>query len=312
MVSIKLFVIFVSLIGKSLATPPACFLACTQVIARWCEHNHRDFKCICDNSPSLVGCLVDICPYGSFFSARDHFWGTCLERLSDHPQVNGLDGKDPYYVPKYGFKHFGVGEGYNDDQFLEDEDVEEEEEDYEYDFGDDYDYDEDFDEYDGDYDYADGDKYEDDNKYNEDNSDEYNEPEEKIDDILEPIDTPELEEPIESPELETPINEPGFEEPFIEEPINDTLDEQIPEITPDELLETELNQDLQELKTEDSVIVQGDSVLKDYDGSDIESIYISSEDSDTAAQTLVTNLEEDLKSSIEDPNDRRPISVYNW
>lgn len=27
----------------------------------------------------LVGCLVDICPYGNFESARDHFFGTCLE-----------------------------------------------------------------------------------------------------------------------------------------------------------------------------------------------------------------------------------------
>ena len=30
-------------------------------------------------SDVLVSCLVDICPYGNFESARDHFLGTCLE-----------------------------------------------------------------------------------------------------------------------------------------------------------------------------------------------------------------------------------------
>ncbi|KAH3686336.1 hypothetical protein WICPIJ_002698 [Wickerhamomyces pijperi] len=79
LVSLSLLLLFTP---QALATPPACFLSCVQVIARWCDEGHADFRCICDNSPSLVGCLVDICPYGNFFSARDHFWGTCLERLT--------------------------------------------------------------------------------------------------------------------------------------------------------------------------------------------------------------------------------------
>ncbi|ODV74108.1 uncharacterized protein CYBJADRAFT_162268, partial [Cyberlindnera jadinii NRRL Y-1542] len=63
------------------STPPACFLSCIDHMARTCEESHTDFECFCDNSPSVLGCLVDICPYGTFFSARDHFWGTCVEML---------------------------------------------------------------------------------------------------------------------------------------------------------------------------------------------------------------------------------------
>ncbi|ODQ79439.1 hypothetical protein BABINDRAFT_167298 [Babjeviella inositovora NRRL Y-12698] len=63
------------------ATPPACFLACIGEIARWCPNNHADIPCICENRASVVGCLVDVCPFTHFNAARDHFLGTCIEHL---------------------------------------------------------------------------------------------------------------------------------------------------------------------------------------------------------------------------------------
>lgn len=73
------------LVLQALATPPACFLSCTSAIAASCTHGHRDLTCICRERDSLVGCLIDLCPYGSFESARDHFLGTCLEHKRAAP-----------------------------------------------------------------------------------------------------------------------------------------------------------------------------------------------------------------------------------
>lgn len=61
------------------ATPPACFLSCTNEIAALCDSHHMGFRCICAYETKLVACLVDICPYGNFESARDHYLGTCME-----------------------------------------------------------------------------------------------------------------------------------------------------------------------------------------------------------------------------------------
>lgn len=61
------------------ATPPACFLSCINEIAAVCPSEHMGFRCICGYETKLVECLVDICPYGSFESARDHYLGTCME-----------------------------------------------------------------------------------------------------------------------------------------------------------------------------------------------------------------------------------------
>jgi len=127
-----------SLISIALATPPACFLSCVQVIARWCEFNHDDFRCICDNSPSLVGCLVDICPYGNFFSARDHFWGTCLERLSennDPPHHDPIDNGQIDVEENGPFEDFPKEweDGIEDDEDDDEEDDQEEEEEDEWD-----------------------------------------------------------------------------------------------------------------------------------------------------------------------------------
>lgn len=61
------------------ATPPACFLSCINENAVHCARKHSDLRCLCQRHDPLIGCLVDICPYGAFDSARDHFVGTCME-----------------------------------------------------------------------------------------------------------------------------------------------------------------------------------------------------------------------------------------
>ncbi|SGZ47202.1 CIC11C00000001789 [Sungouiella intermedia] len=61
------------------ATPPACFLSCINEAARNCPRKHSDLRCLCRSQDILIGCFVDICPYGNFESARDHFLGTCME-----------------------------------------------------------------------------------------------------------------------------------------------------------------------------------------------------------------------------------------
>lgn len=62
-----------------LATPPACFLSCINEIAHDCPEDAVNLTCICINEDLIIGCLVDICPFGTFISARDHYIGTCLE-----------------------------------------------------------------------------------------------------------------------------------------------------------------------------------------------------------------------------------------
>ncbi|KAI5964284.1 uncharacterized protein KGF55_002226 [Candida pseudojiufengensis] len=68
------------LITTSKSTPPSCFLSCISEISKInCSNNLSNLGCICLNEDQIVGCLIDICPYGTFNSARDHFLGTCLE-----------------------------------------------------------------------------------------------------------------------------------------------------------------------------------------------------------------------------------------
>ncbi|EMG46345.1 hypothetical protein G210_3406 [Candida maltosa Xu316] len=75
-----MFPIFIIvLLELVIATPPACFLTCTYEIAQNCPNSFNDLTCICINEDSIIGCLVDICPFGAFLSARDHYIGTCLE-----------------------------------------------------------------------------------------------------------------------------------------------------------------------------------------------------------------------------------------
>lgn len=71
--------LFFLAVAKVAAIPPACFLSCVSEVSRTCLHNLEDIPCVCAKKNILIGCLVDICPYGVFDAARDHFLGTCLE-----------------------------------------------------------------------------------------------------------------------------------------------------------------------------------------------------------------------------------------
>ncbi|KAG7192545.1 uncharacterized protein KQ657_001642 [Scheffersomyces spartinae] len=73
------------------STPPACFLSCINELSHQCR-SLSDITCLCGKSDLLLGCLVDICPYGTFESARDHYFGTCLEHKY---QINPPQGQSP-------------------------------------------------------------------------------------------------------------------------------------------------------------------------------------------------------------------------
>lgn len=77
--TMKYFILFSFLASFVHATPPACFLSCIAETAKECPSGLQSISCLCSKSDVLVSCLVDICPYGNFESARDHFLGTCLE-----------------------------------------------------------------------------------------------------------------------------------------------------------------------------------------------------------------------------------------
>lgn len=66
-------------LASVLATPPACFLSCTNEVSHRCVGAQANILCICSAHDAVQGCLVDICPYGNFESARDHYVGTCQE-----------------------------------------------------------------------------------------------------------------------------------------------------------------------------------------------------------------------------------------
>lgn len=74
-----LLVVTLVFLKSIFATPPACFLSCINEIAHDCPEDAANLTCICINEDLIIGCLVDICPFGTFISARDHYIGTCLE-----------------------------------------------------------------------------------------------------------------------------------------------------------------------------------------------------------------------------------------
>ncbi|KAG2732038.1 hypothetical protein G9P44_004455 [Scheffersomyces stipitis] len=80
------------------ATPPACFLSCIAEVAKTCPLQKMDITCLCAKEDSVLGCMVDICPYGTFFSGRDHFIGTCMEH--GRPSISNPHPPDPIYPPK--------------------------------------------------------------------------------------------------------------------------------------------------------------------------------------------------------------------
>lgn len=60
------------------STPPACFLDCISVVSRSCN-NLSDIPCLCSSQDCLIPCFEKRCKDIAFLSARDHYWGTCLE-----------------------------------------------------------------------------------------------------------------------------------------------------------------------------------------------------------------------------------------
>lgn len=71
--------VFIQLLQVAISTPPACFLSCINEVAHMCPRNQADIGCLCAKQAQVIGCLVDICPYGTFEASRDHYFGTCLE-----------------------------------------------------------------------------------------------------------------------------------------------------------------------------------------------------------------------------------------
>lgn len=67
------------LFSFTVATPPACFISCANEVSHGCPRGPVDLLCLCANETPLLSCFIDICPLGTFFSARDHYFGTCLE-----------------------------------------------------------------------------------------------------------------------------------------------------------------------------------------------------------------------------------------
>lgn len=96
------------LLSVVIATPPACFLSCINEVARLCPRAHLDIGCLCAKQEQVIGCLVDICPYGTFEASKDHYFGTCLEHKKptygnyppDYP--SGSDPQYGYPNPQYG------------------------------------------------------------------------------------------------------------------------------------------------------------------------------------------------------------------
>ncbi|CCE72945.1 Piso0_000552 [Millerozyma farinosa CBS 7064] len=82
------------------ATPPACFLSCVSEVSRTCPHKLDDIPCVCAKKNVLIGCLVDICPYGVFDAARDHFLGTCLEHSKPASTEPSTPALGPMYTAK--------------------------------------------------------------------------------------------------------------------------------------------------------------------------------------------------------------------
>ncbi|ODV84335.1 hypothetical protein CANARDRAFT_29218 [[Candida] arabinofermentans NRRL YB-2248] len=72
-----------TLVCTTWATPPACVLACVNRFGYACEQGHLDFPCLCSARVHFMDCLIETCPFGAYLPARDHYLGTCVERLPE-------------------------------------------------------------------------------------------------------------------------------------------------------------------------------------------------------------------------------------
>lgn len=82
-VSVLFLAAFISLgASKSNAiAPPASVLHCVGLLAKHCPKKHLDYLCLCNERIAFLTCLAIESPYGNFLEARDHYLGTCIERL---------------------------------------------------------------------------------------------------------------------------------------------------------------------------------------------------------------------------------------
>ncbi|ESX01159.1 hypothetical protein KL918_002801 [Ogataea parapolymorpha] len=71
----------IALAAMTVAMPPACTLACVNDQAHLCAKSHLDFSCLCASRAHILRCLIDKCPFGNYLPARDHYLGTCIERI---------------------------------------------------------------------------------------------------------------------------------------------------------------------------------------------------------------------------------------
>ncbi|KAI5956412.1 hypothetical protein KGF54_000887 [Candida jiufengensis] len=94
-----IWILFIAIFIKyTYSIPPSCFLSCISEVSKTnCEFKLSNIGCICLKEDQIVGCLIDICPYGTFNSARDHFLGTCLEH--GKPSITNPYPKPATYPP---------------------------------------------------------------------------------------------------------------------------------------------------------------------------------------------------------------------
>lgn len=93
--------IIVFFIPFALTTPPACFLGCINAIAHICPQKRNDVECLCAQAQLVLDCITELCWGINYYSARDHFKGTCMEHHFNYgdPGDNPTPASLPYLKP---------------------------------------------------------------------------------------------------------------------------------------------------------------------------------------------------------------------
>lgn len=104
------------------ATPPACFLGCINRIGHICPLKRNDVQCLCNQKPAVLDCIINLCWGINYYSARDHFMGTCVEHKVTHSDIVGNSGANFQFRRPSDIQDFGA---------LEEEDSEREYEKFE-------------------------------------------------------------------------------------------------------------------------------------------------------------------------------------
>lgn len=75
---LSLILSFPCIVNSASPPPPACMLSCINAVARGIGLDHPShITSICLQKDAIVGCLTDICPFGNYNTARDHFLHAC-------------------------------------------------------------------------------------------------------------------------------------------------------------------------------------------------------------------------------------------